>query len=47
MNQSHIPGFPNPMPNVEWLNDLPILKHEKKDNFSLHLVIFHMHIHNI
>ena len=44
MNQSHIPSFPNPMPKVEWLNDLPIFKDEKKDNVALHLVRFHMHV---
>ena len=47
MNQSHIRGFPNPMPKVEWLIDLPIFKDEKKDNFALHLVRFHMHVHSL
>ena len=44
MNQSHIPGFPNPMPKVKWLDDLPIFKDEKKDNVALHLVRFHMYV---
>ena len=44
MNWSHIPGFPNPMPKVDWLYDLPIFKDEKKYNVSLHLVRFHMHV---
>ena len=47
MNRSHIPGFPNPMPKVEWLTDLPIFKDEKKDNVALHLVRFHMHVHSL
>ena len=47
MNRSHIPGFPNPMPKVEWLTDLPIFKDEKKDNDALHLVRFHMHVHSL
>jgi len=47
MNWSHIPGFPNPMPKVEWLTDLPIFKDEKKDNVALHLVRFHIHVHNL
>ena len=47
MNRSHIPGFPNPMPKVDWLDDLPIFKDEKKDNASLHLVRFHMHVHSL
>ena len=44
MNRSHIPGFPNPMPKVDWLEDLPIFKDEKKENVALHLVRFHMHV---
>ena len=47
MNRSHIPGFPNPMPKVDWLDDLPIFKDEKKDNASLHLVRFHMHVRSL
>ena len=47
MNQSHIPSFPNPMPKVEWLTDLPIFKDEKKDNVALNLVRFHMHVHRL
>ena len=47
MNRSHIPGFQNRMPKVEWLDDLPIFKDEKNDNVSLHLVRFHMHLHSL
>ena len=47
MNWSHIPGFPNPMPEVDWLDDLPIFKDEKKDNAALHLVKFHMHVRSL
>jgi len=47
MNRSHIPGFPNPMPKVDWLEDLPIFKDEKKDNAALHLVRFHMHVRSL
>jgi len=47
MNRSHIPGFPNPMPKVDWLDDLPIFKDEKKDNAALHLVRFHMHVRSL
>lgn len=47
MNQSHIPGFPNTIPKVDWLTDLLIFKDEKKDNATLHLVIFHMHVHRL
>ena len=47
MNWSHIPGFPNPMPKVDWLDDLPIFKDENKDNAALHLVRFHMHVRSL
>ena len=47
MNRSHIPGFPNPMPKVEWLENLPIFKYEKKYNVALHLVRLHMHVHSL
>ena len=47
MNWSHIPGFPNPMPKVERLTDIPIFRDEKKYNVTLHLVRFHMHVHSI
>jgi len=47
MNRSHIPDFPNLMPKVEWLTDLPIFKVENKDNVALHLVRFHMHVHRL
>ena len=47
MNRSHIPGFPNPMPKVDWLEDLLIFKDEKKDNAALHLVRFHMHVRSL
>lgn len=35
------------MPKVDWLDDLPIFKYEKKDNATLHLVRFHMHVRSI
>jgi len=47
INWSHIPGFRNPMPKVDWLDDLPIFKDEKKDNGAIHLVRFHMHLHSL
>ena len=47
MNLSHIPGFPNPMPKVDWLEDLPIFKNEKKEDAALNLVRFHMHVRSL
>jgi hypothetical protein len=43
MNSSHIPGFPNRMPGVDWLNYLPKVKDEEGDDAALHLIKFHMH----
>ena len=42
MNRSHIPGFPNRMPFVDWLSNVPVFKDEKGDNAALHLIKFHM-----
>ena len=47
MNWSHIPVFPNPMPKVDWLDDLPIFKYEKKYNVALHFVRFNLHVHSL
>ena len=44
MDQSHIYGFPNPMPHVDWSTHLPMFKDEKKDDVGLHLVKFHIHV---
>ena len=40
-------GFPNTMPKVDWLTDLPIFKNENKDNVYLHLVRFHMNVQRL
>ena len=45
MNHSHIPGFPNCLPHIDWQTHLPKLKDEKGDDDALHLVKFHIHIH--
>ena len=47
MDRSHIHGFPNHMPHVDWLSYLPMFKDEKKDVVALHLIKFHMHIHRL
>lgn len=44
MDRSHIYGFPNRMPCVDWSTHLPTLKDEKKDDASLHLVKFLLHV---
>ena len=44
MDHSHIYGFPNRMPFVDWSTHLPILKDEKKDDVVFHLVKFHIYV---
>lgn len=44
MDQSHICGFPNPVPYVDWSTHLPMFKDEKKSDVGLHLVKFHIHL---
>ena len=44
MDRSKIPGFPNPMPNIDWLKYLLVFKDKKGDDVVLHLFTFHMHI---
>ena len=43
MNHSHILGFPNRMPHIDWQSCLPKFKDEKGDDAALHLIKFHMH----
>ena len=45
MNNYHIPGFPNPIPNIYWKAYLPRFKDQKGDDAALHLVRFHNHIY--
>jgi len=44
LNRSHIPGFPNSIPKVDWQTYLPKFKDQKGDDVAFHLVKFHMHI---
>jgi hypothetical protein len=47
MDRSKIPGFPNPMPNIDWLKYLPVFKDKKGDDVVIHLFRFHMHIRKL
>jgi hypothetical protein len=47
MNHSHIPGFLNRMPCVDWQRYLPKFKDQEGDDVSFHLIKFHMHIHRL
>ena len=47
MNLAAIPGYPNKIPLVNWLTYLPRFKDEKGDDASIHLFIFHKHIHKM
>jgi len=43
MNHSHILGFPNRMPYIDWQTYLSKFKDEERDDVDLHLIKFHMH----
>jgi hypothetical protein len=47
MNRSHIPGFPNRLPRIDWQTYLPKFKDQEGDDVALHLVKFHMHVHRL
>ena len=47
MRRSHIPGFPNRIPKVDWLTYLPRLRDEEGDDAALHLIKFHMHVRKL
>lgn len=47
MNRSHILGFPNRFPRIDWQTHFPKFKDEKRDDVSLHLVKFHVHTHKL
>jgi hypothetical protein len=47
MHHSHIPGFPNQMPSVDWKTYLPRFKDKKGDDVAIHLVRFHMHVRKL
>ena len=47
MNRSHIPGFPNQIPDIDWKAYLPRFKDQKGDDAALHLVRFHKHIYKL
>jgi hypothetical protein len=47
MNRSHIPGFPNRLPHIDWQTYLPKFKDEEGDDVALHLIKFHMHVHKL
>ena len=47
MSRDHIPGFPNKMPKVDWLQDLPMFRNVECNDVALHLVKFHIHVHKL
>ena len=47
MSWDHILGFPNKIPKVYWQRNFPMFKNVKGNNFALHLVRFHMHVHKL
>ena len=47
MSRDHIPGFPNKMPKVDWLQNLPMFRNVEGNDVALHLVKFHIHVHKL
>ena len=47
MNRAHILGFPNRMPQIDWLTYLPEFREEEGDNATIHLIRFHMHVRKL
>ena len=49
MNRSHILGFPNRIPHVDWHTGLPKFQDKKGegDDAAIHLISFHLHIHRL
>jgi hypothetical protein len=47
MSRDHIPGFPNKIPKVDWQRNLPMFRDDDKNDATLHLVIFHIHIRKL
>ena len=47
MNHSHIHGFPNHIPHIDWQKYFPKFKDGKENDVALHLIRFHMHICNL
>jgi hypothetical protein len=44
MNHSHIPGFPNHIPHIDWQKYFPKFKDGKGNDVASHLIRFHMHL---
>jgi hypothetical protein len=44
MNHSHIPGFPNGIPHIDWQKYLSKFEDGKGNDDALYLIRFHMHI---
>ena len=47
MSRGHIPSFPNKMPKVDWLQNLPMFINVEGNDATLHLVKFHFHVHKL
>ena len=47
MSRDHIPGFPNKIPKVDWLQNFPMFRNVEGNDAALHLVKFHIHVHKL
>ena len=47
MNQAHIPGFPNRIPNIDWQAFLPKFQDKRGNDASVHLIRIHIHVYRL
>ena len=47
MSRDHIPVFPNKMPKVDWLKNLPTFRNVECNDAALNLVKIHIHVHKL
>lgn len=47
MNCSHIPGFRNRIPYIDWQTNFPKFIDGNEDEATLYLIKFHRHIHKL
>ena len=46
-SRDHILGFPNKIPKVDWLQNLPMFRNVEGNDAALHLVKFRIHVHKL
>jgi len=47
MSGDHIPYFPNKIPKVDWQRNFLMFKDDNRNDATLHMVRFHIHIRKL